>query len=163
MIKGYLLRIINEVEEMKVTFKAVIWGEGKTATGIPVPVEIVETLAGGKKPLVKASINGYTFRNSVMPYNGEYMLPLSAENREAAGVRAGDQVEVALELDTEPRIVEIPTDLQMALAKKSGAFELFESLSYSKRKEFVRQVENAKTQETRDKRIAGIADQLGGS
>jgi hypothetical protein len=144
MIKGYLLRIINEVEEMKVTFKAVIRGEGKTATGIPVPVEIVETLAGGKKPLVKASINGYTFRNSVMPYNGEYMLPLSAENRE-------------------PRIVEIPTDLQMALAKKSGAFELFESLSYSKRKEFVRQVENAKTQETRDKRIAGIADQLGGS
>ena len=148
---------------MKVTFNAVIRGEGKTATGIPVPVEIVDALAGGKKPLVKASINGYTFRNSVMPYSGEFMLPLSAENREAAGVRGGDQVEVSLELDTEPRIVEIPTDLQMALAKKSGTFELFESLSYSKRKEFVRQVMDAKTQETRDKRIAGIADQLGGS
>ena len=107
---------------MKVTFKAVIRGEGKSATGIPVPVEIVETLAGGKKPLVKASINGYTFRNSVMPYSGEFMLPLSAENREAAGVRGGDQVEVTLELDTEPRIVEIPADLQMALTNRSGAY-----------------------------------------
>jgi hypothetical protein len=155
--------MIDEVVEMKVTFKAVIRGEGKTATGIPVPIDIVEALAGGKKPLVKASINGYTFRNSVMPYSGEYMLPLSAENREAAGVRGGDQVEVELELDTEPRLVEIPTDLQMALTKKAGVFELFESLSYSKRKEFVRQVTDAKTQETRNKRIAGIADQLGGS
>ena len=91
------------------------------------------------------------------------MLPLSAENREAAGVRGGEQVEVSLELDTEPRIVEIPTDLQMALSNKSGAIELFESLSYSKRKEFVRQVMDAKTQETRDKRIAGIADQMSGS
>lgn len=148
---------------MKVTFKAEIRSEGKTATGIPVPEEMVETLAGGKKPLVKASINGYTFRNSVMPYSGEFMLPLSAENREGAGVRAGDQVEVTLELDNEPRIVEIPTDLQLALMNKSGAFELFGSLSYSKRKEFVRQVMDAKTLETRNKRIAGIADQLGGS
>ena len=72
-------------------------------------------------------------------------------------------MEVTLELDTEPRIVEIPTDLQMALTNRSGAFELFESLSYSKRKEFVRQVMDAKTQETRDKRIAGITDRLGGS
>jgi hypothetical protein len=148
---------------MKVTFSTVIRGEGKTATGIPVPVEIVDALAGGKKPLVKASINGYTFRNSVMSYSGEFMLPLSAENRKAAGVRGGDLVEVSLELDTEPRIVEIPTDLQMALTKKPGVFKIFESLSYSKRKEFVRQVMDAKTQETRDKRIAGIADQLGGS
>jgi hypothetical protein len=163
MIRGYLLKVIYKVDGMKVTFSTVIRGEGKTATGIPVPVEIVDSLGGGKKPLVKASINGYTFRNSVMLYNGEYMLPLSAENRESAGVRGGDQVEVSLELDTEPRVVEIPTDLQMALTKKSGAFEFFESLSYSKRKEFVRQVMDAKTQETRDKRIAGIADQLGGS
>jgi uncharacterized protein YdeI (YjbR/CyaY-like superfamily) len=91
------------------------------------------------------------------------MLPLSAEHREAAGVEAGDEVEVTIELDVEPRTVEVPEDLAAALAEKPGARERFDALAYSARKEHVRQVESAKAQETRERRIAGIVAKLSGS
>ena len=91
------------------------------------------------------------------------MLPLSAENRGAAGVTAGDKVEITLELDTEPRTVAVPEDLAAALSRKRGAKAKFDGLSYSARKEYVRQVESAKAQETRNRRIAGIVAKLGGS
>jgi uncharacterized protein YdeI (YjbR/CyaY-like superfamily) len=91
------------------------------------------------------------------------MLPLSAENRGAAGVKADDKVEITLELDTEPRTVVVPEDLAAALSKKRGAKAKFDALSYSVRKEHVRQVESAKAQETRDRRIARIVAKLGGS
>ncbi len=90
-------------------------------------------------------------------------MPLSAENRGAAGVKAGDKVEITLELDTEPRTVAVPEDLAAALSKERGARERFDALSYSARKEYVRQVESAKAQETRERRIAGIVAKLGGS
>ncbi len=88
------------------------------------------------------------------------MLPLSAENREAAGLKAGDEVEVTIELDLEPRTVEIPLDLAAALAAKPGAAEAFSGLAPSMRKEYVRQVVTAKAQETRERRIAGIVAKL---
>jgi uncharacterized protein YdeI (YjbR/CyaY-like superfamily) len=100
----------------------------------------------------------------VAAYSGDvYMLGLSQENRAAAGVKAGDQVDVTLELDTEPRIVEVPDDLAAALAEKPGARAAFDALSYTMRKEHVRQVEEAKAQETRTRRIAKIVSQLGES
>jgi hypothetical protein len=131
------------------------------ATGLPVPPEIVAALGAGKKPRVKVSIGGYTYRTSVATVSGTFMLSLSAENREAAGVKAGDQVEVTLEVDTEPRTVEIPADLAAALAEKPGATAAFDALAYSARKEFVRQVNEAKALETRNRRIAGIVAKLG--
>jgi uncharacterized protein YdeI (YjbR/CyaY-like superfamily) len=88
------------------------------------------------------------------------MLSLSAENREAAGVQAGQQVEVTMELDTEPRTVEVPDDLAAALVMTPGAREAFDALPYSARKEYVRQVETAKAQETRQRRITGITAKL---
>jgi len=88
------------------------------------------------------------------------MLSFGAERREAAGVQAGDAVEVTVELDTEPRTVVLPDDLRAALAAKAGALAAFEGLAYSRRKEFVRQVEEAKAPETRSRRIAGIVAQL---
>ena len=88
------------------------------------------------------------------------MLPLSAEHREAAGVTAGDQVEVTIELDLEPRTVEVPDDLAAALSQAPGARAAFYALSYSTRKEYARQVESAKAQETRQRRIAGIVAKL---
>jgi uncharacterized protein YdeI (YjbR/CyaY-like superfamily) len=89
------------------------------------------------------------------------MLPLNQEHRAAAGVKAGDEVEVTLELDTAPRTVEVPDDLAAALAQKPGAKAAFDALSYTLRKEHVRQVEEAKAQETRERRIAKIVAQLG--
>lgn len=142
----------------------ILQADGLNATGIRVPVEVMAELGGGKRPKVKVTVNGFTYRSTVAPYSGDvYMLPLSQDKREAAGVKAGDAVEVTLELDTEPRTVDVPEDLQAALAEKDGALEAFDALSYSKRKEFVRQVTEAKAQETRTRRIAAIVAQLGAS
>lgn len=106
------------------------------------------------------SLNGYTYRSTIAAYGDVFMLPLSAEHRRAAGVQAGDQVEVTIELDEEPRTVAVPDDLAAALAAQPGAAAAFERLSYTLRKEYVRQVESAKAPETRHRRIAGIVANL---
>ncbi len=147
---------------MSTTFTTTVLKDGeKSATGLQVPPEIVAGLGKGKKPPVKVSLNGYTYRTTVAVMGGVFMLSLSAENREAAGVQAGETVEVTLELDTEPRTVTIPDDLAAALAQRPGASAAFDALAYSARKEYVHQVESAKAQETRDRRIVGIVDKMG--
>lgn len=146
---------------MEYKFNTTVKSEGKNAAGIVVPPEIVEALGSGRNPKVKVSVNGYTFRGTVQVSNGQFMLSFSSDKREASGVKGGDQVEVTLELDTEPRTVEIPEDLSAALSAKAGALEAFEAMSYSRRKEFVRQVNEAKAQETRARRISGIVAQVG--
>lgn len=149
---------------MGITFTTtVLKDQTVNATGLVVPAEVVAALGAGRNPKVTVSLNGYTYRGTVQVSNGQFMLALSAENREAAGVKAGDQVRVTVELDTEPRTVAVPEDLRVALSEKAGAIEAFDALSYSRRKEFVRQVEEAKAQETRSRRIFGIVAQLGNS
>ncbi|MCA9906425.1 MAG: DUF1905 domain-containing protein [Anaerolineae bacterium] len=149
---------------MKTTFTTtVVQEEGKNATGLRIPAEAIDALGGKKRPAVKVTLGGYTYRSTVAAYGDVFMLPLAQEHREAAGVKAGDQVEVTLELDTEPRTVEVPGDLATALAAKSGARAAFDALAYSARKEHVRQVESAKAQETRERRIAKIVAGLGAS
>ena len=149
---------------MNTTFTTtVLKDKEKSATGLPVPAEAMAALGKGKKPPVKVTLNGYTYPTTVAVMGGVFMLSLSAENREAAGVKAGDKVEVTLELDTEPRTVDVPDDLAAALSKKPGARAAFNALSYSMRKEYVRQVESAKAQETRNRRITGIVAKLSGS
>jgi antitoxin component of MazEF toxin-antitoxin module len=134
----------------------------KNATGLRVPDEIIAALGAGKKPKVKVSINGYTYRTTVAVMGNAFMMPLSQERREAAGVKPGDTLEITIELDSEPRTVEIPEDLAAALAQQPGATARFETIAFSARKEFVRQVESAKAQETRERRIAGIVAKMGG-
>ena len=149
---------------MAVTFTiTILKAEGLNATGISVPPDAIAALDSGKKPKVKISLNGYTYRSTVAAYGDVYMLPLNQEHRAAAGVDAGDEVEVTLELDTEPRTVEVPDDLAAALDRKPGARAAFDALSYSARKEHVRQVNEAKAQETRERRIANIVAKVGGS
>lgn len=137
----------------------IISGGGNTA-GIEIPPEIVESLGKGKKPPVTVTMNGKTYRNTVAVMGGVYMVGVSAENRALTGVKAGDTLEVTLELDTAPRTVEVPEDLATALAAKPGSTEAFEAAAPSKKKEFVRQVNEAKSQETRERRIANIVDKL---
>jgi len=148
---------------MQVTFTTTVLKDDKVnATGLPVPAEAVAALGKGKKPPVKVSIGSHTYRSTVAAYGDVFMLPLSAENRQAAGVKAGDQVEVTIELDTEPRTVEVPQDLSNALAQTPGVTAAFEAFSFSIRKEYVRQVESAKAQETRQRRITNIVAKLSG-
>jgi bifunctional DNA-binding transcriptional regulator/antitoxin component of YhaV-PrlF toxin-antitoxin module len=146
---------------MKQTYTTTILKDDKVnATGIPVPKEVIEVFNSGKKPKVKVTLNGFTYRTTVAAFGDVFMIPLSQERREAAGVKAGDTVEITLELDTEPRVVEVPADLAEALADTPGASEAFDRSSYSARKEFVRQVESAKAPETRGRRIQKIVDTL---
>lgn len=133
---------------------------GKTATGMQVPPEVVEALGSGKRPAVSVTINGYTYRSTVAPMGGVFMLPVSAEVREAAGVKAGDEVDVDVELDTAPREVEIPPDFQAALDAAPDAKRAFESLSYSNKRQHTLSIEGAKSAETRQRRIEKSIDTL---
>lgn len=141
-------------------FSAVLELHGKTATGIEVPASVVEALGSGKKPKVVVTINGYSYRSTVAVYGGVYMLPVAAENRVGAGIEAGQTIEIDLTLDTQPREVTVPDDLAAAMDAAPGARAKFESLSYSNKKEHVVQVESAKTQETRERRIAKVLQSL---
>ena len=146
---------------MKTTFTtSVVLDDKVNATGLRVPPEAIAALGKGKKPPVKVTLNGFTYRTTVAAFGDVYMIPLSQERREAAGVQAGEIVEVTLELDLEPRTVEVPDDLAAALAQKPGARDAFEALNFSTRKEHVRQVESAKAAETRQRRIAVIVAKL---
>jgi hypothetical protein len=134
-------------------FKTILLQAGKTATGIEIPAEIIEKLGGGKKPLVKVTINGFTYRSAVAVMSGAFMVGVNAENRESAKVKGGDKIEVGIELDTEERVVEAPVEFQKILSKNSIAKKKFDTLSNSKKKALVIPIENAKTDETRNRNI----------
>jgi hypothetical protein len=134
-------------------FRTTIDLNGKTATGMVVPPEVVASLGPGKRQAVCVTINGYTYRSTVAPYNGAYMLPVSAEVRQNSGVKAGDEVEVSIEPDTEPRQVSMPADFTEALKLDENARRFFDGLSYSNQKRIVLSIEEAKTPETRQRRI----------
>jgi Bacteriocin-protection, YdeI or OmpD-Associated/Domain of unknown function (DUF1905) len=143
---------------MKTTFTTNIKAIGNN-TGIEVPAKNIAELGESKKPAVKVNVSGYSYPSTVAVMSGKFMIPLSKAHREAAGLKAGDKVTVMLELETAPRTVEIPKDLASALTK-AGAKKHFDTLAPSKHKEFTRQVEDAKTQETRERRINKIVTEL---
>ena len=107
------------------------------ATGIEIPNEVVTTLGSGKRPKVRVTINGYTYRSSVASMGGRFMLGVSSKVREGAGVAGGDTVDVDIELDTEPREVDVPPDLAAALKRDTEAKRVFDGLSFSKKQRFV--------------------------
>lgn len=141
-------------------FRTTLELAGKTATGIRVPPEIVEALGAGKRPPVRVTIGGHTYRSSIATVSGAYMVGVSAENRAAAGVKAGDEVDVDIELDTQPREVTLPEDFAAALQAEPDASRTFESLTYSRKQWFVQPIEGAKTSETRERRIAKAVEML---
>ena len=135
-------------------FRATIEGTGKTAAGMRIPPQIVQSLGSSRRPPVRITINGYTYRNTVAVMGGEFWVGVSAEHRAGSDTAAGDQVDVDLELDTEPREVTVPIDFARALDGDGDARRFFDTLSYSNRLRHVLSVEGAKTAETRDRRIA---------
>jgi hypothetical protein len=141
-------------------FESTIELGGKTATGIPVPDDVVAALGGSNRPLVTITVNGYTYRTTAVRMDGRFLVPLSAEHREAAGLAAGDAVTVDIALDTAPREVTLPPDLETAM--DDAARTAYDALSYTHRKEWVRWVEEAKKPETRatrvEKTVAGLRE-----
>jgi hypothetical protein len=140
-------------------FETVIQVEGKTATYFEVPLD-VRAVFGRARPPVRVTIAGHTYRSTIAPYGGSYMLPLNRANRAAAGVAAGDAVTVELELDDEPRTVEVPDDVRAALAGDEEAAAAFERLSYTHQREYVEWITEAKREETRARRLAKTLDRL---
>jgi len=157
-VAGILAREGGDV----VMFRATIKLSGKTACGMVIPPEVVAALGKGKRPPVNVTIRGYTYRSTVAVFGPEYMIGVSAENRAAAGVAAGDVVDVELELDTAPRVIEVPDDFMAALDREPAARQAFDALSYSNKSFFVLGIRDAKTAETRQRRIDKAVAQLGG-
>lgn len=134
-------------------FRTTLQLEGKSATGFKVPPDVVEALGQGKRPPVRVTINGHSYRSTVAAFGEVFMLPLAAEHRAAAGVTAGDELEVDLELDEAPREVAVPDDLHAALADDPAAQATWDALSYSNKRWHVLNIEGARTQETRRRRV----------
>jgi hypothetical protein len=141
-------------------FESTVELGGKTATGIPIPDEVIEALGSSKRPPVTITINGYTYRTTAVRMGGRFFVPLSAENRDGAKVAAGDSITLDIEPDTAPREVTLPDDL--AAAMDDAARAAYDGLSYTHRKEWVRWVEDAKKPETRatriEKTVAGLRE-----
>ncbi|HRB01708.1 MAG TPA: YdeI/OmpD-associated family protein [Ignavibacteria bacterium] len=129
-------------------------------TGIEISEDLLEKLNGGKKPLVVVTLNKYSYRSAVGKMGDRFMISLSSENRKNAGVKGGDSLEVQIELDTAPRTVDVPDELQTALNKNKTIKDAFEKLAPSKKKAMVMSVIDAKAEETRKKRIEKIISTL---
>jgi hypothetical protein len=125
-----------------------------------VPASIVEALGSSRRLPVTVTINGYTYRNSVAPLGGRYMIGVSSEHRGPAGVKGGETVEVDLELDTAPREITVPDDLAAALDAVPAARQTFDRLSYSNKSWHVLQVTGAKAEDTRRRRIEKSVEAL---
>ena len=141
-------------------FRTTIQQGDKTATGIRIPDAVVEGLGSGKRPPVRVTINGATYRSTVAVMGGEYWVGVSAENRALTGVKGGDEVDVEIELDNAPREVTVPADFAAALDAEPMARRTFEGLSYSNKSWHVLSIEGAKADDTRRRRIAKSVEML---
>lgn len=142
------------------TFSTTLFLDGNN-TGIEVLPEVVEALGGGRRPPVVVTVNGYVYRSTVAVMGGRALIPFSSDRRRETGLAGGDPIEVTLEHDTAPRVVEVPADLADAL-DAAGARAAFDALSPSARKAHVTAVEGAKAAETRSRRVAAVVDKVDG-
>jgi hypothetical protein len=142
--------------------KTILQPRGPAAAVILTDEQVAEIGQGAKTPPVKVTVNGgHTFGGRIGRMGGESMLGFNKVTREAAGVEAGDEIEVEIVLDDAPREVEVPDDLKAALAADPAAAKAFEALAYSHRKEWARWVAEAKRPETREKRLAETVARVG--
>ncbi|PRY13002.1 YdeI/OmpD-associated family protein [Kineococcus rhizosphaerae] len=144
---------------MPVEFTATLELHRTTATGLEVPAEVLEQLGGGRRPAVTVTFAGYSFRTTVGSMGGRALIPVTAQVRAASGVAAGDVLDVVLELDTAPRVVEVPADLAAAL-EAAGLRAAFDALAPSQRKAHVTAVEGAKAEATRVRRVEKVVAAL---
>lgn len=136
----------------------VVLGFGNHAA-IEIPLHNLEQIGGSKRAPLKVTINNYTYQSTVTGMDGKCLVVFPTRDRIASGVSSGDRITVTLELDDGYRAVTIPTELTTALESNKVA-KIFHDLSYSKRKEFARQVAEAKTEETKKRRVAKVIDSL---
>jgi hypothetical protein len=144
-------------------FQTTILTTGKTATGIVIPDDVIANLNAGKKPPIKVTLNGYTYRSTVAVMGGRFMVGVNSDVRKASGVKGGDTLTVEIELDTEAREVLLPVDFKKALDKNPEAKKVFETLSHSKKTALVYPIDKAKKDETRERNIEKALGILAGT
>lgn len=140
-------------------FKTAILQIGNN-TGIEVPETSVKELGSSKRPAVKVTLNGFTYRSTIAVMGGKFLIPLSAERREKAKVKGGDKLDIILDLDTEVREVSLHADFKKALDKDKKAKGFFDTLSYSGKKAYAFPIEQAKGDDTRKRRIEKALNDL---
>jgi len=145
---------------MKKTFKTTVVRDGSICF-IPLTFDPKPVFGKVRAP-VKVTLNGYTFRSTIAAMGGPPCIPLRRSHREAAGLQGDETLEVRLELDTEPRVVEAPADLKKALRAVPGAAAQWKALSYTHQREHVEAIEGAKAPETRARRIAHAVEMVAG-
>lgn len=144
----------------RLSFRATLQPRGPAAAVVLDDAQVAELGEGAKSFAVKATVNGYRWGGRVSRRRGEFLLGLNKEVRNAAGVEAGEEVAVELELESAERTVEVPEALAAALAADPAAKEGFDGLAYSHRKEYARWIAEAKKEETRERRVAKALAQL---
>jgi hypothetical protein len=146
-----------------IQFKATLTREpDSSATFVMIPYDILEVWGTRSRVPVKGTINGHTFRSTIAPYGGVHYLGINRNLREAAGVKAGDIVDIELEKDLEPRVLEVPPDFQSALDTNPAARIRWQKLSFTHQREYVESIEDAKKPETRIRRIQAAIDAITG-
>lgn len=143
---------------MKTTYDTVVIGYGKHAS-LEIPDEHLAAIGGNRRAPLKITINGYTYQSTATGVDGKCMVVFPLRDREAAGAAAGDHVTVTLKLDSGYRHVDMPPALVEAL-HAHGLGDTFAELTYSKRKEFARQVSEAKAEDTRVRRVEKVIASL---
>lgn len=144
---------------METTYETIVIGSGNHAS-IEIADENLAEIGANKRAPLKITINGYTYQSTATGVDGKCMVVFPMRDREAAGAAVGDRITITLELDDGYRKVDIPPELRVALAANNLS-ETFHDLTYSKRKEFARQVHEAKAEDTKNRRIEKILQQLG--
>lgn len=149
--------------ETSQTFRTTLWPAGGNNVGIVVPEEVVAAFGRGKRvPVVVTIDGGYRYRNTIASMGGQLLISFNAETRKATGRGAGDEVEVRLDVDDAPRVVEVPADLAVELAKDAEAAAVWEALSYSRQRAHAESITGARTDETRARRVAKVVAALQG-
>jgi Bacteriocin-protection, YdeI or OmpD-Associated/Domain of unknown function (DUF1905) len=133
---------------------------GPAAAVILDDAQVAAVGEGAKRFPVVATVNGYTWRTSVMRMGGEFLLGLSKEVRKGAGAEAGDEVDVTVELDAAPREVDVPEALAAALAADPEVKASFDRMAFTHRKEYARWIADAKQEQTRQRRVAQALEMI---
>jgi hypothetical protein len=148
---------------MKKKFEAKLTsrGPGGAWTFLYIPFNVEEAFGSKARVSVSGTINGFPFRNSLLPMgDGTHRMAVSKEMQAGAKATAGDTVNVTMEVDRAERTVEVPKELVQALKKNKKAAEFFGSLSYSHKRAYADWVGGAKQEATRKSRAAKAIEML---
>ena len=143
------------------TFRTTLWAAGGKNVAIVVPPEVVAAFNRGKRvPVVVTIDGGYQYRNTIASMGGQYLISFNAETRAQTGNGAGDEVEVRLDVDDAPRVVEVPAELAAALKGDTAAQAAWDKLSFSHQRAHAESITGAKAEATRAKRVAKVLEAL---